>query len=71
MSNVVSLQQARKSIASEPRHKKRDPQHDFIMDMATYCLDIQPSMSVREKSELLKVLAGLLVTTEDAVEALR
>lgn len=71
MSNVVSLQQARKSIAPDLRHKKRDPQHDFIMDMATYCLDIQPNMSVREKSELLKVLAGLLVTTEDAVEALR
>ncbi len=70
MSNVVSLLQAKKKSASVVERRVRDPQQDFIMDMASYCLDIQPNMSVREKAELLKVLAGLLVTTEDPVEAL-
>lgn len=71
MSNIVSLSQARKKTASGLREEPRDPQHQFIMDMASYCLDIQTGLAIREKAELLKVLAGLLLTTEDAVEALQ
>ncbi len=71
MSNIVSLSQARKKTASGLREEARDPQHQFIMDMASYCLDIQTGLAIREKAELLKVLAGLLLTTEDAVEALQ
>ena len=70
MSNIVSFQKARKKAAGEVASPVRDRQHDFIMDMATYCLDIQPDLNVREKADLLRVLATLLVTTEDAVEAL-
>ena len=51
--------------------RPRDRQHDFIMDMASYCLEMQPQMNVRDKAKLLRVLANLLDTTEDPVEALR
>lgn len=71
MSNVVSLRQIKKKSMSLTEPRPRDPQHDFIMDMANYCLDIQPTMDIREKAELLKLLAGLLVTSEDPVEVLR
>jgi hypothetical protein len=40
------------------------------MDMASYCLEMQPQMNVRDKAKLLRVLANLLDTTEDPIEAL-
>jgi hypothetical protein len=40
------------------------------MDMASYCLEMQPQMAVRDKAQLLRVLANLLDTTEDPIEAL-
>ena len=70
MSNVISLQRV---IETRHEHfpRPRDRQHDFIMDMASYCLEMQPQMNVRDKAKLLRVLANLLDTTEDPVEALR
>ena len=70
MANVVSFEQARKKSVDAGAPRVRDLQHEFIMDMATYCLDIQPDMNVHDKADLLRVLANLLVTTDDAVEAL-
>ncbi len=69
MSNVISLQRV---INTRNDHfpKPRDRQHDFIMDMASYCLEMQPQMNVRDKAQLLRVLANLLDTTEDPIEAL-
>lgn len=69
MSNVISLQRV---VQQRHEHfpKPRDRQHDFIMDMAGYCLDMQPQMCVRDKAKLLRVLANLLDTTEDPIEAL-
>ena len=69
MSNVISLQRAVQS-RKESYPRPRDRQHDFIMDMAGYCLEMQPQMCVRDKAKLLRVLANLLDTTEDPVEAL-
>lgn len=69
MSNVISLQRVIQS-RNENFPKPRDRQHDFIMDMASYCLDMQPQMCVRDKAQLLRVLANLLDTTEDPIEAL-
>ncbi len=69
MSNVISLQRVIKS-RNESFPKPRDRQHDFIMDMASYCLEMQPQMAVRDKAQLLRVLANLLDTTEDPIEAL-
>ena len=69
MSNVISLKSVIKS-RNEHFPRPRDRQHDFIMDMAGYCLEMQPQMSVRDKAQLLRVLANLLDTTEDPIEAL-
>lgn len=69
MSNVIPLQRV---VQQRGEHfpKPRDRQHDFIMDMAGYCLEMQPQMCVRDKAKLLRVLANLLDTTEDPIEAL-
>ncbi|MDP2354995.1 MAG: hypothetical protein Q8M31_02905 [Beijerinckiaceae bacterium] len=69
MSNVISLQRVIKN-RNDHFPKPRDRQHDFIMDMASYCLEMQPQMNVRDKAKLLRVLANLLETTEDPIEAL-
>jgi len=69
VSNVISLQRVIQR-RNENYPKPRDRQHDFIMDMASYCLEMQPQMSVRDKAQLLRVLANLLDTTEDPIEAL-
>lgn len=69
MSNVISLRSVIES-RQESFPKPRDRQHDFIMDMASYCLEMQPQMCVRDKAKLLRILANLLDTTEDPVEAL-
>ena len=70
MANVVSFEQARRKSGDTAAPRARDRQHEFIMDMASYALDIQPDLNVRDKADLLRVLANLLTTTDDAVEAL-
>lgn len=69
MSNVISLQRVTRN-RKEAFPRPRDRQHDFIMDMASYSLEMQPQMSVRDKAQLLRVLANLLDTTDDPIEAL-
>jgi len=69
LSNVIELSTIKvKRKAEQP--KRLDPQHQFVMNVAEYCMNVHPEIDIHDKAELLTILARLMRTTQDSSEVL-